>query len=191
MKTYVILFRGINVGGNNLLPMKALKPLLVNLGYEQVQSYIQSGNVVLNSHSAPLKAISEMVSSNFGFSPDILTLEKKTFEKALAENPFKGFEGKTVHFYFCIKSPELDVSKLDALAAGNEKYKLKDRVFYLHAPDGIGRSKIVSNIEACLGSSATGRNLNTVLKLSKILNSDVLVMSNAETLKCKKKYESN
>lgn len=165
MNTYIVLFRGINVGGKNLLAMKELKSLLEDEGYECVKTYIQSGNVVLNSNFKPLKNIVIKVKEKFGFSPEILVLEKSEFEHAISSNPFTSHEGKTVHFYFCTKKPALNNLKLESLAANNEEYQLQGNVFYLHAPNGIGRSKLVSNIESCLGVSATGRNRNTVLKL--------------------------
>lgn len=168
MNTYILLFRGINVGGRNLLPMKALQPLLESEGYKSVNTYIQSGNVVLRAKSKSLGGIALKVEKKFGFSPELLSLEKSEFEKAVNLNPFSSYEGKTVHFYFCVKKPVLNKQKLESFAADSEQYKLQGNVFYLHAPNGIGRSKLVSNIEACLGVPATGRNLNTILKLQEM-----------------------
>jgi uncharacterized protein (DUF1697 family) len=58
---------------------------------------------------------------------------------------------------------------MDKYLAGSEEYSINDKVFYLHAPEGIGRSKLIANIERCLGQAATGRNLNTVNKVSAML----------------------
>ena len=149
--------------------MQELKLLLEHEGYEGVQTYIQSGNVVLNANSKPLKNIVEKVKTKFGFSPEILILKKSEFEHAVSSNPFTSFEGKTVHFYFCSKKPVLNNLKLESLSANGEQYELNGNVFYLHAPNGIGRSKLVSNIEACLGVPATGRNRNTVLKIQEMV----------------------
>jgi uncharacterized protein (DUF1697 family) len=74
-----------------------------------------------------------------------------------------------VHFYFCAGAISLDKQKLAKFASVSERIELIDNVFYLHAPDGIGRSKLGVNIESCLGVSATGRNLNTVNKLVDML----------------------
>jgi uncharacterized protein (DUF1697 family) len=170
MKKYIILFRGINVGGKNLLPMKALVPLLEKKGFDDVSSYIQSGNVVLKSTSEPAEAIARIVLDNFGFSPNIFTMNEDEFSMALTNNPYQTFEGKFVHFYFCHHSIELNQEKMAKYFAGSEVYFVKDKVFYLHAPDGIGRSKLVANIEACLGQPATGRNLNTANKVATMLD---------------------
>ena len=165
MGIYILLFRGINVGGKHRLPMKELKSLLLSEGYGDVKTYIQSGNVVLRAESDPSKKIAAAVESTFGFKPATLAIERTHFEKAIEMNPYSSFEGKIVHFYFCTETPNLNRKKLDALAANGEEYELNDSVFYLHAPNGIGRSKLVAKIELCLGVRATGRNLNTVLKL--------------------------
>ena len=87
----------------------------------------------------------------------------------MANNPYQTFEGKFVHFYFCDNSIELNQEKLSKYIAEPEGYLVRDKVFYLHAPNGIGRSKLVTNIEACLDQPASGRNLNTIIKVSTML----------------------
>ncbi len=169
MKSYVLLFRGINVGGNNIISMKELKLVLEGEGYKDVKTYIQSGNVVLKVKSNPAKRVASVVELSFGFKPDVWAIEETDFEKKISANPYTSYEGKFVHFYFCAKRPNLNVQKVESLIANDETFELKDNVFYLHAPNGIGRSKLVLNIEACLGVSYTGRNLNTVLKLRELL----------------------
>ncbi len=169
MHKFIVLFRGINVGGNNLLPMKELVPLLKQNGYESVSSYIQSGNIVLKSPNNPAEQVQSLVSESFGFSPVLLTLVEPAFSTSVLNNPYKEFEGKFVHFYFCESDINLDMDKLNKYITSSEEYTVKGNVFYLHAPEGIGRSKLVANIESCLGQSATGRNLNTVNKISSML----------------------
>ena len=170
MKTYIVLFRGINVGGNNLLPMKELVALLEAHGYQNVKTYIQSGNVVLQSNKASSSEIATLVADEYGFKPEVLVLDKSAFDTAIKQNPFHPSEGKQAHFYFCSKAPKLNAEKLDKYISSSEQYELKGKVFYLFAPEGIGRSKLVANIESCLGVPATGRNLNTVNKLSAMVD---------------------
>ncbi|WDE03224.1 DUF1697 domain-containing protein [Thalassomonas viridans] len=165
MKTYITLLRGVNVGGKNLLPMKELKSQLAAAGFEQVKTYIQSGNIVLLSNSNPEEEIATLIQTEFGFIPEIMVLDDDEFMRCASDNPYQEAEGKTVHFYFCKTQPQINTEKLAGLISATESYQLVDKVFYLHAPDGIGRSKLVANIEACLGVPATGRNLNTVNKL--------------------------
>jgi len=95
-----------------------------------------------------------------------LVLDSNEFTACVANNPYQALEGKSVHFYFCKNKPQINEEKLAGLLSSTESYQVVDKVFYLHAPDGIGRSKLVANIEACIGVAATGRNLNTVNKLT-------------------------
>lgn len=165
MDTYIILFRGMNVGGHNIVPMAALKSLLENAGYEAVRTYIQSGNVVLKAASDPQQDIAERVQETFAFKPDLVVLKQAEFTRLVAQNPYQSADGKTVHFYFCTAEPVPDYARADARKAADEAYQLQGKVLYLSAPSGIGRSKLVADMEKCLGVAATGRNLNTVLKL--------------------------
>jgi len=104
-----------------------------------------------------------------GFSPEVFVLNETKFSTSALYNPYKEFEGKFVHLYFCENDIDLVHDKLNKYIADSEEYSVKENVFYLHAPTGIGRSKLVANIESCLGQRATGRNLNTVNKISSML----------------------
>ena len=165
-----MLFRGINVGGRNILPMKELVVLLETRGFRNVKTYIQSGNVLLDAHEKPDDSIRLAIESKYGFSPEIMVFEKTGFETMVKNNPFTSDIGKTIHFFFCEKKPNPDVKKLEQLATATERFEIIDNVFYLHAPDGIGRSKLAGKVEACLGVSTTARNLNTVSKLLEMTN---------------------
>ena len=170
MKTYIVLLRGINVGGKNMLPMKELVSLLEENDFHNVRTYIQSGNVVLQSKKNPKVALGNLIVGRFGFDPEVLAMEKTAFDSSIRNNPFNATEGKTIHFYFCSKVPKLNQGKLDALIAESEDYLLQGNVFYLFAPAGIGRSKLVANLEACLGAPVTGRNLNTINKITQMMD---------------------
>ncbi len=170
MKTYILLLRGINVGGKNILPMKELVVLLEKSGFDNVKTYIQSGNVVLQSKKKPSTEIETLISKQFGFKPKILALEKSDFDLSIKNNPYHPEEGKTAHFMFCSKTPKLNVEKLKQLATKSEQFQLIDKVFYLYAPDGIGRSKLAASVESCLGVPTTGRNLNTMNKLKQMVD---------------------
>ncbi len=165
MNTYIVLFRGINVGGKNLLPMQELVTILEENKYKNIRTYIQSGNVVLQSQARPDKKIRLLVLHTFGFEPEVMALDETEFHAAVKNNPYTSADGKAVHFYFCKSQPKINTEKLTRFRAKSEQYQITGKVFYLHAPEGIGRSKLVANIEACLGVPATGRNLNTVKKL--------------------------
>jgi len=170
MKTYVVLLRGANVGGKNILPMKELKVHLESNGFENVKTYIQSGNLILQSSYNPEQTVKTLIQSHFGFTPEVLALSEDEFNSSAINNPYQEYDGKFVHSYYCKEVPKIDFSKLTKFISATEQYEVLGNVFYLHAPDGIGRSKLVANIEACLGVPATGRNLNTVTKLKAMIS---------------------
>lgn len=169
MNSYIILLRGVNVGGKNILPMKELKVFLEESGFENVQTYIQSGNIVLMGSRNPEHEMGSFIQSNFGFTPETFILSKGEFDSSISNNPYQEYEGKLVHFYFCKEAPRINSTKLARLAAKTESYEIVGNVFYLHAPNGIGRSKLVAGMESCLGVPATGRNLNTINKLKAMM----------------------
>lgn len=170
MATFIVLFRGINVGGHNKLPMKPLVSLLENHGFTNVSSYIQSGNIVLDSKDDPTVTIISLVSENFDLTPQVMVLTEQEFITIKANNPYANQDGKLVHCYICKETPTLNTEKINKYQLDSEKITLINNALYLYAPDGIGRSKLVSNIEVCLGVSATGRNLNTMNKIYSLLN---------------------
>ncbi len=176
MQTYIALLRGINVGGHNKLPMKDLRTLLANLGLQSVKTYIASGNVVFqseNTNTAELAAqISAAIYAQHGFEPRILILTRQEMETAVQANPYPEAqpEPKTLHFYFLADDPQNpDLTTLESLKKDNERFQLIGRVFYLHAPDGIGRSKVAEKAERLLSAPATARNWRTVSKIIDIL----------------------
>ena len=164
MNTYIVLLRGINVGGRNLLPMKELVRILAESHYQHINTYIQSGNIVLQSEEKP-ENIASLIHEKYGFKPSVFVLELSELQAAMANNPYRSPKGKDIHFFFCQDPPTIENVKLERYKSETEAFYLEGKVFYLYAPDGIGRSKLASNIESCLGTAATGRNLNTMEKL--------------------------
>ena len=172
MNTYVALFRGINVGGSNLIPMKQLKQLLEENGCVDVRTYVQSGNVIFRSGvSDPVrlgKRLAAAVSKSHGFEPSVMVLTRGEVERAAAGNPFLEADQnpQTVHLFFLGERPtKPDLTSLEALKTKTERFHLQDRVFYLHTPDGFGASKLAQRAERLLGVAATARNWRTVTTL--------------------------
>ena len=168
---WIGLFRGVNVGGNNKLPMRDLATLLESEGLEQVKTYIASGNILFRSGlsgKALEKRIEDAIEARFGFRPPIFLVTLNHLDKLLAENPYRGREaqGKGQHFFF-LKSPakSADLDLLESLKANGEEFTLTDEVFYLYAPAGIGRSKLAEKIGRAIKADMTARNLNTVMTL--------------------------
>jgi uncharacterized protein (DUF1697 family) len=175
LNSYIALLRGINVGGNNKLPMRELVTLLEGLGLQNVKTYIQSGNVVFQSEQTDTaqlsQAITNAIRQHHRFGPYVLILDIKTFQAAMAANPFPEGEAepKSLHLFFMDASPQnLDVAALDRVKAHNERYQLIDQVVYLHAPDGIGRSKLAEMMGKGWGVNITARNWRTVSEVMAI-----------------------
>jgi uncharacterized protein (DUF1697 family) len=171
MKTYIALFRGINVGGSHMLPMKELKVVLEKNGCIDVQTYIQSGNVILRSpaDAAGLaKRLTAAVSKSHGFEPRVLLLTRDEIERAATGNPFpEGVENpKSLHLFFLAETPKKpDWKTFEAIKTRSERFELKGRILYLYTPDGFGTSKLAGRVERLLGVEATARNWRTVTTL--------------------------
>ncbi|WDQ15101.1 DUF1697 domain-containing protein [Rhodopirellula sp. P2] len=177
MTTWIALFRGINVGGKNTLPMAALRSTLESIGCQSVRTFIQSGNVLFSCQPSSKEAIAtriaDAVDENFGFRPQVMLLTKDEFQSAVANNPFSDAVAlpKTLHYFFLAAPPiNPDLATIAELATETERFELIDNVFYLHAPDGFGTSKLVKSVERKLGVGTTARNHSTVEKLSGLLN---------------------
>jgi uncharacterized protein (DUF1697 family) len=170
--TWIVLLRGINVVGNNRLPMKGLATLLEREGFEEVRTYIQSGNVVLRSargtSNSLTKRIGTLVLKGYGFQPQVIALSVGELASAAAANPFPKAEAdhKALHLFFLAATPRSpDLESLKRLRTGRETFALKGKVCYLHTPDGFPASKLAARAERCIGVGATARNWRTVTKL--------------------------
>lgn len=175
MTTWIALFRGINVGGNNQLPMKVLVQLLERLGLTRVQTYVQSGNAIFDSDRCDAafweKKISAQVKAACGFAPRVLLIDAPALAAAIAANPYPEADvaPKSLHLFFLAATVAREsLVKLEAVRAATERYTLKDRVFYLHAPEGVGNSKLAQRAEKMLGVEATARNWRTVNELKRL-----------------------
>jgi uncharacterized protein (DUF1697 family) len=150
-------YRGINVGGINVLPMKDLVAQFENIGSQNVKTYIQSGNAVFQHKEEKASLLSNKIRASIkkshGFEPQVLLLKPEEVERAIESNPFPNAESepKTLHVHFLASMPKNpDLGALENLKSERERFALKDGVFYLHAPDGIGRSKLAANTETSL-----------------------------------------
>ncbi len=174
MNTWIVLLRGINVGGKNRLPMKSLASLLEDIGFSDVRTYIQSGNVVLRSEERDparlCNLVGKAIAKNFGFEPGVQALTAPELQSIIAANPFPDAvsEPSSLHVSFPRAAPAADLDAMRALATPSEKFAVTASAFYLHAPDGIGRSRLAASVEKLLGTEATGRNWRTVTRLAEM-----------------------
>jgi len=174
----VSLFRGINVGGNRIVPMSELKSLHEALGLRDVVTYIQSGNVVFSSDEADpaqiARQIEESFAQKFGFRSQVIVRTSAELEETIANNPFQNSpakEPKWVLVLFLSTRPESTaLEDLKKTYNGPEELYLIGQELFVYYPDGIGRSKLtLPLIEKKLKTAGTGRNWNTILQLQKMM----------------------
>lgn len=172
MRTWIALLRGINVGGKQILPMKALVALLAQDGIAGARTHIQSGNLVFRcagtSATALAGRIGTLIRADRGFEPRVLVLSAADLAAAIAANPFRAAadDPATLHLFFLDAVPRsANIDALNRLRAEREAFALEGRVFYLHTPDGLGGSRLGGAVERHLGVAATARNWRTVSTL--------------------------
>jgi uncharacterized protein (DUF1697 family) len=162
MTTYIALLRAINVGGTGKLPMSDLTALCANLGFDNVRTYIQSGNVLLESNLAEktIRArLEKALTEKLGKPAAVVVRTAVELTAVLKGNPFPDAAPAKVGVHF--QSERVNKSLLATVVApGGEQVRLGKREIYIYFPDGMGRSKL--KFAAGLG---TIRNINTVAKL--------------------------
>ncbi|WP_299338866.1 DUF1697 domain-containing protein [uncultured Psychroserpens sp.] len=171
MNTYIVLLRGINVGGHKKVPMAELRELLTKTGFESVKTYIQSGNVIFQSSELNNATIEQKVkgaiASQFGFEVPVMARTRDELEVIFNACPFS--EVKKENSYFIILStipePEL-VDEVMQIEYDNEEFIIINDGLYLYASVGYGNSKFNMNMfEKKLNVKATSRNFKTMVKL--------------------------
>jgi uncharacterized protein (DUF1697 family) len=178
LTTYVALLRGINVGGKNQVPMPALRATVESLGHEDVQTYIQSGNVVFKSRSRSVpritSALQTAVAKEFDLPVSVVVRTPRELERAAGANPYlaAGADPSSLHVVFLGSSPtKASVKALDPDRSPPDEFAVGHAEVYLHCPHGIGRSKLtVDYFERTLGGPATIRNWKTVTKLLELVS---------------------
>jgi len=175
MPTAIALLRGINVGGKNMIPMADLRGLLESLGFGDVRTLLQSGNVVFHHDGRSSTQLEELLEVQtelrFKLRVDYCVRSFAELELVIEGNPFKKeAETEPSHLIAMFLKGAVKADGESALRAANkgpETFHLRDRQLYAFYPDGMGNSKFTGAlIESRLGTRCTGRNWNTVLKLA-------------------------
>ena len=161
------MLRGINVSGKNKLPMPELRDILNELGFQNIQTYIQSGNVILDSEEAKetvCQKVKEAIATEFGYDVPVLARTPEEWKKALDNYPFSQENEKIVAFAFLDRIPNETVIEVNGI--NEDEYLVAEDVVYLYCPSSFGRTKLTNNvIEKKLKVTATTRNLKTTIKL--------------------------
>jgi uncharacterized protein (DUF1697 family) len=173
MRTYVAFLRGINVGGKAMIKMPELRSLLGEMGFEDVSSYVQSGNVVFKSPRRGTQAlatgIEKGIAEAFAVETTVLIRTAPELSRIAGRNPFQDREKDLtkLHVVFLSSAPAAGaVAELDPSRSPPDEFSVDGREIYLHLPNGAGRSKLtIDYFEKRLGVRATARNWRTLTKL--------------------------
>ena len=169
----VALLRGVNVGGVRVR-MADLVAAAEDLGWQNARTYIASGQMVFTASGESDALAEELMAAlegRIGRRIPILVLDDTAFRSALADCPFDPAEGRHVHVIFLWQAPKVDRDLYEDLRAEDETLVLDGGRAWLHAPSGIGRSKLVEKLDGVIrGTTMTARNLNTVRKLAEMLD---------------------
>jgi uncharacterized protein (DUF1697 family) len=168
----IVLLRGVNVGSRNRIAMPKLRHALDASGFDDVRTYLQSGNVVLTSRLSPTKLAAECkraVADEFGLDVDVLVRTRSELAAVVRRNPLGDVASDPKRYqvtFLAKKLPAAEVQRLEELAAKGEKLAAHGRELYAWHPDGVARSKLWARLAGRdLGVSATSRNWATVTKL--------------------------
>lgn len=177
MPTYIALLRSVNVLGKNMIRMPELAGAFEKAGFDNVRTYIQSGNVIFGAEECSTGELSErireLITKHFGLTLQVLVLTPAVLEQIMSDNPFIGRPGIDItrlHVTFLSRVPEsIRAEKLLSYSYPPDEIMMHSRAAYLHCPEGYGRTRYDNTfIEKKLDVTATTRNWNTCLKLLEI-----------------------
>jgi uncharacterized protein (DUF1697 family) len=176
MKTFIALLRGINVGGNKSVPMAQLRELCAGLGWKNVQTYINSGNIVFSANGKPAALETQLeraIEKHFGFEVPVIIRAATDWPAYVKTNPFlKACENESKAVMLCLSktTPKSDALKgLRERAADGERLEHVGDALWIHFANGVARSKLSpALLDRMVGSSVTARNWFTVQKLHEL-----------------------
>ncbi|MGV6943661.1 DUF1697 domain-containing protein [Sphingobacterium kyonggiense] len=175
MKSYIIFLRAVNVSGKNIIKMSALKSILEEKGFQNVVTYIQSGNIYLNTDLEKNELESllhQLIKDHFQLDISCFIIEPAKLEQVIHDNPYcNGEEPNRVFITFLDTIPDSSlIAELKAIDYNPETFFINKDILYYHLPMGMAKSKFNNNFfEKKLKLIATGRNVNTVLKMHQLL----------------------
>lgn len=177
MNSYVVFLRGVNVGGNATINMKELVSILENNRFYKVRSYINSGNIALQSDKSSQQLsgiIKKLILKHYNVSVEAIIKTKEELTGIISKSPFKKDENDYSKRLVAMLSGSINKSKESILlndANIREAYYIDNDVIYIYYKDGAGKSKFSNNyIENKLKVSSTSRNWNTLLKMREIMD---------------------
>ena len=177
MNTYISILRGINVGGQRMIKMDALRQLYASLGFENISTYIQSGNVIFLSKPEKVEVlagvIAKKIAETFGFDVPTIVIEKADYQEMISKNPFLAEITKDpahLHITFLSETPiQENVDKIAISQYLPDEFRMIGKVVYLYCPNSYSNSKLTNSFfESKLKVTATTRNWKTTQELMSI-----------------------
>ena len=172
MARQIVLLRGINIGSRNRIAMPELREALEDAGFEDVQTYVQSGNVLLSTKSKPeqtARKAERLIKSRFGLEIAAVVRTRAELARVVKKNPLADVAKEPKRYQVSFldgKLPGEVVRKLEAAAADAERFVVDGREIYAWHPAGVARSKLWALLAGRnLGVTATARNWTTVTAL--------------------------
>lgn len=180
MARYVVLVRGVNVGGHNKLPMAKFRELLSGLGFTEVATYLQSGNAVITApRQSPAKlatAVERALKQQLNLSVQVLVVTGERFKRIVSDNPMVKDDQDPTHLYVAFLSGKPNSKALQAIDVNRyapDRFSVAGDVAYLHYPKGMGRSRLDPGVVfGRCGVWATARNWRTVGQLLDLVAED-------------------
>jgi uncharacterized protein (DUF1697 family) len=169
---HIVLLRGINLGPNRRVAMPRLREVLTDAGFEDVRTYVQSGNIVLSSDKPAEKVATDcarVIAEEFGFDVPVVARTRDELAQVVERNPLGKVATEPKRYQVSFLDREADpklVEELAGLAVDSEKFAAIGREFYAWHPEGVARSKLWNKLAGKgLGVTATARNWTTVTTL--------------------------
>lgn len=163
------MLRGINLGATRRIPMADLRALFTEAGYEDVATYLQSGNVALRSPASAAELEREstrLISERFGFDVPVIARTRAELAAVIRHNPLGDVVDNPKRYqvsFLSVKLSEARIKRLREVATDPEAVAVKGREIYAWHPDGVARSKLWNELAGKgLGVTATARNWTTV-----------------------------
>jgi uncharacterized protein (DUF1697 family) len=179
----ICLLRGVNVGGNNTLPMATLRSIAADVGLAGATTYLQSGNLIVRPVPASSRSrreddvgvtLAAGILAATGLTIAVITRTAPEWEQVVARNPFPSAGGSRLHVVFLDRPVGAAFDMFDAVPFAPEEVAVVDgaasREVYLHLPDGIGRAKLPNVLARTATAGGTARNWNTVAALAELVS---------------------
>lgn len=179
MTTYIALLRAINVGGHRKIKMKDLRGMFNSMGFKNVKTYIQSGNVIFSTSETDMEKLAGFIEteieSRFGHDVPVMIRTQRQFEKLILRNPFEGREKDPFRLYvtfFRETPPDEKQNELMDLSSDTEIFEFTDGELFSLINKKSGKKEMFSNnfVEKVCGISGTSRNWNSVNKILDLVN---------------------